>query len=291
MPKKQAVRKLLDDAEATRQKLLAYCPENAADLENKSNVAAFTAHFDKIEKGLREYYQAKDVALPKEWHVGFGEYKSAPPKEDHIGYLSYQLDAFDSLFRDMADTGISAVLNFHREKLAPEQGKPWGYQDLVLDARGNPLRKQPRQIYKSLPFEIVIQGREEAIRKAINTLANSKNHFFIVPCRPHPKRTHLRSRKKPMSNSRTRALLTRGGGEGDFGDEFPDADDVGDAPAGGEAPAEGDDGGFNDDFGNADAAPASQRILSIVAGDEELVCLIRGELVLFEDGITLPSVK
>lgn len=292
--KKENLQAVLSKANEARAALLEYRPSEITN----TTASAFTALFDETENGLRDLYKAKGIALPDGWHMGFEKYKTTPVDEKNTGILSYEMKAMDWLFRTVADAGVSEVSSFYREPLPPELGKPWVEEPVApatsRSRRGNPAPPKPvaanAPVAKSLPFEIVLEGREQSLRKLLSDLSNSQEHFIVV------RALRVQNEKLAAPNQRQAGFKDEvasaandlfGGGAFSFpAEDFEEGASDADAEEAVDAEESGEE-----------AAPAvieptdTGRILQIVAGDEKLTYFIRGELLLFDDEATLPEVK
>ncbi len=212
--------------------------------------------------------------VPGEFFDGFETYKETAVKKEATGILTYELGGVSQLFSNLAASGPVKVLNIHRPKLEEEDGK-------TFDAAGKLLRP--------LPFEISFSCREDAFRKFLSSLDDSKKYYYVI-------------RSMRVSNERQKAPTSA-----DAGFKAEEA-----APAsGGEsspfAPSAGG-GGFvlPPEDGAAAPAPApaapaaapaapaagsDEKILSPVLGDEKINVFLRLDIIQFLPEPAGPAAK
>lgn len=255
-----------DQSEAFRKKvvdlqnlLLAYRPESFSRI----SPAAFTTKLNEISAKLKELYS--EIEYPEDWQVGFEAYTASPPKDTATAFLSYELDAMDWLFTELAKSKPSALLNVHRKELPIENGQPMNGGD-----------NDGSEPYHRLPVELTFRGSESTLREFLASLAGSKEYFVVV-------------RNMRVTNSN---------------EDPPEEDDAkfdsnAAAPvtAGGDGTFEGFEGFFTEEPEAAEEeapapveeAPSGQRILGQVLGAEELNVFLHLEFLLFKDEVKLPG--
>ncbi len=292
----------LEDAVKVRDLVMAYRPP---ELKNGS-VAQFTANFDRVENGLRKLFEKKNIKLPGKWHVGFEQYRTSTVAEGNTGILTYEMAAFENLFEAVAESGVSEVVNFYRELLPPEEGKPWPGEATQKEARGKVRgranknqhrlrnREQVAPVAKVLPFELIVKGRESAIRKLLSAISSDQKYFYVIRAirvqnaniEP-PSRADASFRDKPV-------------GGGGFVEEFFEDENVivaseNNSGYGAKEASEENDMGSDSNPDPEENLAANKplntgRILEVVAGGEELYVFVRGEVILSEQ-IDLPQVQ
>ena len=142
-----------------------------------------------------------------------------------LGEVAFELGAISELHQSLAATKPAQLLNFHRAPLDEESNKPY------TPAAG--------ATFRALPVEVAFSGPERSIREFINSLQNSKTHFYLIRSmrvmnekQAAPKASDVQFDEKKAGG---KAADAPGGGIFDSGDAFVLPDEA-PAPAG-EAPA------------------------------------------------------
>lgn len=265
--------------EGLQKALLTYRPEEF----KKIRPGEFTTKMNKVGGELRALYQEKGIVFPTKWQTGFEVYIASPPKDEATDFLNYQLDGMSWLFKELAASGPSELLNVYRPALPVEQGKPM-------------LSKGSNAPFYLLPLELTFRGRESSLRQILSRLAASKDFFFVVRgVRVQNTKVDKAPRSSDVKFENAPVGLPGGDpfeGFGDFGlpeeDAAPADEGAGDAvvvpdpvdpepapPAPEPEPAKGD----------------QERILGQVLGAEEINVFLQLDLVLFRDNVNLPATK
>jgi len=271
--KKANLKKVIAAAETMQSHFNSYRPET---LENIT-VSSFSDRLKNSEATVRAAFEEKGITIPDNAYLGFEQYKGSLPKDKATGVLSYQLSAIDWLFTTFAEANISEVVNFQREVLPPEDGKEWDEKP----ARSSKKKKKKSRgkgksrssaaalptvpVAKRLPIEFTVKGSESAIRKVIESIANSEEFFFDTRIARIANTAPV-----PSSQGIKRAVVE---------------EDVAE-----------DDGGFGevvaDDSGEPEAAASfSTQVLQRVAGGNDIAAYIRLDLLLFDESIKFPAIK
>jgi len=265
------LKKVVSAANEAQQALLAYAPLSLEDIP----VNEFTAKLDKAEAAVREAF-GEDVLYPEDFHLGFGQYKGAPPNSKATGELAYQLDAFEWLFKELANAGISELDNFVRVEIPQERGEDWGGPKQTGNKKKRNRRKKGARkptgpvlpkIAEKMPFELTFSGRQAAVRKAFAALADSEKYFFAIRA--------FRG-KNPAAIPSNKKL--------DLGDEEENDEPLPEGSL------------FNEEEDDAEEVveePASsdERILHPVSGGEDLKIYVRADLLLLSKDPKFPEVK
>lgn len=260
--KESAVEQYRKEVADLRIEFKAYTPEKLESI----SVQAFS---DAVKRATDESRAAfgEDVVVPPGYYSGFEVYRNNLPAGNATSLLNYQLKAIHSMMLKLAESGVSSLINVHRPRLPEEDGKE--------------AKLEQGQIARSMPIEVVFEGRESAVRAFLNTLVNDKEYYLVL--------RSLRIRNKKLLPPRT----------SDAKFDRP-VNAPGGAAAGGNAGTD-----FNALFGGAqnpvpieggetEAAPVpapavapppssidSSRILQQVLGEEELQVFARVDLILF----------
>lgn len=265
--------------------LLQYRPKDFA----KVTPAAFTTRLTEVGDALKASYTEKEIKFPENWQMGFEVYTSSPPKDASTSYLNYQLSGLDWLYQQLVEAGASELLNVYRPALPVEQGQP-----MMPDAGKGRGREQPAaKPYFALPLELTFRGRESSLRQLLSTLAESKDHFFIVRSM---RVQNVKFDKPPRMTDVEFESAKRAGGDDLFdGFDFEDLPGDDGAPEGdGTGTDEGaspDEGAELVPEGPEEDSPGTERTLGQVLGDEELHVFLQLELILFRGDVKLPEVK
>ncbi|MEJ6581939.1 MAG: Amuc_1100 family pilus-like protein [Akkermansiaceae bacterium] len=266
--KRESLKVLLDDAKTMQEKVLAFRPENDENIA----ITEFSDGLSMSVKEVKELFPG-DKALPERFNLGFETYAGGPPKESATGVLNYQRAAFDWMFRELANAGVQEILNVRREKLPAEAGVDWNdAKEYAAYLKKNAPRPKPTpkgkrvsrapkaevlpEIAHRMPFELTFRGPESAVRKFLQSVANSDQYFVEAHIARVKNETPTPEKKKSKTVVADDATA--------FG---PIA---GDEPAG--------DG------------PATQ-ILNRVSGGEDLTVFLRADLLLFKADQKFPELK
>jgi len=256
--KKRALEEYSRQTDELQKAFDAYRP---GQLENIS-VQAFSDAIKRANKETREAFAAAEVA--EDYFCGFEGYKTSLPPGNATGILNYELQAIEGMMRQLADAGITKLVNVHRPRLAEEDGKKY--------------EPTPTQVARELPVEIVFQGTEASVRKFLSALVNNQQHYLVVRSLRIANEKLLPPRTTDARFERVAARRTAPTGDAtSFDAIFGDVA----TPEGTEAPQPA-----------APAAPPTEvdtsRILHQVLGQEELQVFVRIDILLFLDPKELP---
>ncbi len=200
--KELAVRELIVKAEEAQKKLLSFVPEKIEQIDDVELNNLFAA---AVASAKEKFSEAGGV--PDGFFLGFERYKDGGvPKKGATGYLAYQLKALKYVVDQAAESGVGKIRNLRRDELPPEAGQEWevargrnvggksasntrrdrqsrsrrsGSQKNKKGVRAKRL-KQGLPIARKMPFEISVQGREEAIAGFLERVCNSSEYFFQI---------------------------------------------------------------------------------------------------------------
>ncbi|MGJ8697160.1 MAG: Amuc_1100 family pilus-like protein [Verrucomicrobiaceae bacterium] len=277
--KKNNLKEVVSKAEEMQAKFLSFRPESL----DKIAANTFSDRLKKSDAEVRSLFEEKRAKLPEQAYLGFEDYKGALPREDSTGVLAYELAAIDWLFRELANAGVSEVVNFRRERLPIEDGASWddskkpaprGKKN-TKPAKGK-AKKAPAAIViptipvaKRLPIELTFEGSELAVRKAIQAIANSDQFFFDARIARVKNYSAVPSSKGIKSAAADPVAEVPKSSDG-FGDVVEE-----------EEPASVEEL----------EAPSSTEILQRVAGGEDVSVFIRLDLLLFDETLKFPTIK
>ena len=284
--RRETVREFRGKIAELQKGLVQYRPKEFA----KITPAAFTTRLTEVGDALKASYTDKDIKFPDAWQMGFEVYTSSPPKDASTSYLNYQLSGLEWLYQQLADAGVSELLNVYRPALPVEQGQPM----MPENGGKGPGRGQPAaKPYFALPLELTFRGRESALRELLSTLAESKDYFYLV----RSMRIQNVKFDQPPRMTDVEFEEAKSGG----GDDLFSGFDFEDLPGDDGAPEEVDPGTGEGETPEEttevvpeepeEESPGTERILGQVLGDEEIHVFLQLELILFRDDVQLPEVK
>lgn len=253
--KKRALEAYQEQVGELKKAFSSYAPESL----ERITVQAFS---DAVKRASEETRAAfgKDVAVPEEYYCGFELYRNTLPPGNATTLLNYQLKAIRAMMLRLAESGVSQLVNVHRPNLPEEDGKTF--------------EPGPGEVARSLPFEVVFEGRESAVRQFLNTLVNDKEHYYVV-------RSLCIKNKKLLPPRTTDAKFERPAA-GPLRPAAGAADNVDfNALFGGAPPAEAPAEAPAPEVAPPPAAADSSRILAQVLGQEELQVFVRIDVLLF----------
>ena len=96
---------VLTKAQEARKKLLAFNPKSLDDIPGSE----FSEKLKEAVARVKALYPG-EKALPKEFFLGFEPYKQYAAPEESTGELSFQLEALEYLFTQLAEAGGSEVV-------------------------------------------------------------------------------------------------------------------------------------------------------------------------------------
>ncbi len=114
---------------------------------------------------LTEKAAAAGVAIPKDFYLGFSQYKDSPPSAGAAPALARQLKVIDKLATDLIDFKIQSIDFLERQPLPEESGTP------AKDKKSGGVER--------FPILLGYTAEQGKFRVAFNSLLNS-NQFFIV---------------------------------------------------------------------------------------------------------------
>lgn len=233
----------------------------------------FMDRLRKVNEETKEVAARNAMVVPDAYFCGFKDYTSKIPTRSSTGILGYQLEAIREVVLALAESGASELKNLHRPVLPEESGGSY--------------KPDPSTVARPIPLEVTFRGPERALRHFVTSIANSKNHYWVI--------RSIRVgnlKKEPPRTSDAKFNLTQTPAPGaaapaNFNALFQ-FEEEGTKPA--EKPAEGDDQvpAAAAEPKNPPAAAADNRILALVLGNEELSVHIRLDLMMFLEPKPLP---
>ena len=271
--KDENMKAMIKKANEAREKILAFSPGELTNIDPNEFSANLTKGIKKVKALFPE-----EKALPSSFDLGFGEYTGGVPKRETTGVLSYQLGAMEYVFEELKKAGINEVQNLYRAELPVEKGQEWpdasgpGANKAKGGGKSRGRNRSPRKgtnrprksatteslpyVAHSMPFELVIKGKEGAARKFISNIASSDQYFIKTVL---PRTVNM----SPIPKSGKMASKSSGGGDW------------------GSVPLEGEDG----------APVEAVQILDKISGGDDLVTFLRMEILLFSENQTFPELK
>ena len=264
--KDENVKAMIKKANEAREKILAFSPGELTNIDPNEFSANLTKGIKKVKALFPE-----EKALPSSFDLGFGEYTGGVPKRETTGVLSYQLGAMEYVFEELKKAGINEVQNLYRAELPVEKGQEWPDASGSKSSKGKKGGKkkggkkkgskksaaeQLPYVAHSMPFELVIKGKEGAARKFISNIASSDQYFI---------KTVLPRTVNMSSIPKSGKMASKSSGGGDWGN----------------VPLEGEDG----------APVEAVQILDKISGGDDLVTFLRMEILLFSENQTFPELK
>lgn len=267
--KQKALDAYKTSAEELATKLRAYSPKAIVNTDPQT----FTDTLVKVAGETFKAYTAAGLkadgekgGIPKDFYLGFENYKGTPAQKDATGILTFELNAISEIHQHLAAAKPSSLLNFYRVPLDEEANQAY--------------TPAPGSSFRALPVEIAFSGPESTLRSFINSLQSSTSHFYVIRSmrvlnekQSAPKASDVQFDENKKASQGAAAAA---GGIFDGGDAFvlPDEKPAV-APAGAAA---------------APAAPAaapekpmdSSRILKQVLGDENVNAFFRIDIILFD---------
>jgi len=138
--------------------------------------------------GVLSKAREKNVALPKDFYLGFNQYQNQPPKSTAAAPLLRQLRAIELVVHILLDHNISALSDLKRDALS-EEGESRARQTPAAapkrtpaaQAKATPTPAAPAgpKIAK-LPFEIEFVGAQPSFRESLNAISGNQRQLFIV---------------------------------------------------------------------------------------------------------------
>jgi hypothetical protein len=243
----------------------AFKPFRSGKIENTSP-QEFTNRLIAVDGELRKAFEASETALPDTIFWGFENYRTSLPRGNATGIMTYQLEGIKNVLLALAASGASELKNLHRPPL-PEEA-------------GNEFKPQPNAVARPLPVEITFRGPEKSVRAFLSSITKAEGQFNIIRSlrvmneKKDPPKTSDAKFEKPV------AAAPGADANNIFGGAFVLPSDE---------PAEGEDATETAPAAPAPApAPSSNRILAQVLGSEEVLVVIRLDIMQFLPAKKLP---
>ena len=140
---------------------------------------------DKLRRVVDEITQAAavaNVALPKDFYMGFEQYRSTPPEAAAASVLSRELDAVHDLLRILIARRIDALTSIKR---APIPQEPGGHPTAESAASaaprpgGKPAPAAPADAVSRQVVELTFSGSPTAFRDALDDTVTAKRLFLV----------------------------------------------------------------------------------------------------------------
>ncbi len=144
---------------------------------------------------------AAGVILPKDFYLGFSQYKDSPPTNTAAPALARQLKVIDKLVADLIDFKIQSIDYLERQPLPEESNAA-----AAPSGPGGPQKeKKASPGVQRYGITLGYTAEQAKFRVAFNSLLND-NQFFHCPGRQHPK--HFACRTSGRSGRQSRAAAT-----------------------------------------------------------------------------------
>ncbi len=254
--------KLIDDAEAFRQKLLKYRPVK----QTKVSPSGFSKKLANHRSLLMQYYKSKGISIPKRVGFGFEKYTSSMASANATRDLEYQRMALEWMFKALADAQPVSLDNIHRTLLPVE------VQGADTNKKKNRQRKSKelKPVYDRMPIEVAFTGTEESLKQFVEKLTNGNEYFFAV------RTLRIMNESSEAPDSKVKVEAPEVTPEDELGG-FVVPDDAGDAGA---------DGAAKD-------TTSTEPIIKQVLGDEKIKVDMVLDLYAFKpaDKVKFPKIK
>lgn len=265
----QAKHKALTDYRASVETLSAafapFRPESAASISPQE----FQSRLIEARAAAESAMSAGGVELPDQFFFGFESYTTTLPRSGATAALTYQLEALQEAMVALAEARPTELRNFHRPRLAEEDGNSWDAGDAVA---------------RPFSFEVTMRGSEAAAREFVSSLLASDNYFYVV-------RTMRVANERQTPPVAADVRFEPAGGAAGAGQPTP-VD-----PFGGGFVLPGDDFGMEEEDSEQagllpplDGGGGSERILTQVLGNEEVNVFLRIDVLQFLPEAELPTV-
>ena len=158
---------------ALQRQFMAYKPE--ADEVKDFAPDQFSDKVRGYRNRLDKAFKASNVELPEGCLYGFEAYLRLFPRPAATGELSYQMQALEVLFSDLAKQKPEALINVVRPAIAveskPQPGKGKGRRNTV---------KKDGKLYEVYPIELSFRSTEKQLTQFLEAIANNKKYYFAV---------------------------------------------------------------------------------------------------------------
>lgn len=234
-----------------QDKLVAYAP----DTNSSVTVAEFQGLQNAYVDKLRVMFEG--VKTPENCRFGFDEYASKMVPQRATRTLSYQLEALEAMFSELADISPKEVINVYRPLSALEVGEEAGSQGGAARSR---RAGKSKAAYSSLSVELGLKMEEPKLMEFLERLANHKEYYFVVRLLRIKNERETSPNASELSFSKKGGSATVGGGGGGF---FFDSD-VEESSSDSEEPA-----------------VSTTRVLQQILGNEALDAHLKIDVIMF----------
>jgi hypothetical protein len=220
----------------------------------------FQDRLRKAVAGVVAAAEAKNVELPKEFQLGFDEYKSALPRDEvAAAHLGRQLKAIEYITQQLIQASVASIGSVVRPKLPAEQGPPPAATGKAppRGKAGAPAAQQT--LVQRAPFEVTFTADEPKVRGVLDTITSTPKQFFVIR-RVSLKNTNEKGPSRAEASPAPGAATPPPQPAADQGIAFPGANAA--------QPAQ------------AQPAPAS---LHFIVGEEMVIAALRIEMLDFAD--------
>ncbi len=260
--KEMALKKYREDVASLQNAVFKYRPEALVNIAPQE----FTTRAKAATTEVTAAFNESDTKFPEQFFCGFESYAAGTlARETATGILDYELGAAKEMFMALAKAAPESLANVHRERLPEEDGTAWA--------------PAATDVARALPFEVTFRGSEKSVRNFLSALAKSEKYYYVI----RTMRVTNQKRTAPVSSDAkfdAPAPAPETSGAPATGFVLP-----GDAAAGATpAPAEP-----AVDAAPAHAAADTSRILTQIAGAEDLTVFIRVDVMQFLPVKDLPQ--
>lgn len=243
-----------------------------SELTNIS-VQDFTGKLKSAAEKTADELKTAGCELPEGYFLGFEQYRGQLANSNATGVLLYQVEAMTRAMQELAKARPSKLIRIYRESVPEENGGAYapGKDDVA----------------REFGFEITFKGSEGSVREFLSSLGKTTgDNYFVVRC---VEIKNERDTPPRISDARFESVA----------DTAP-ATTADDNPFGGVFTLPGEEGLAEEPAAEPEEAPAepetpaapeadSSRILAQVLGNEELIVLVRFDLVMFLPSKELPK--
>ncbi len=273
-----------DNEEALKKNLIAFASE-AKEFQSqilefrpekfeKISPGAFNSEVSKYFKKLNNLYSSKKIGFKSKGkqHFGMGSYAGPMANQANTAYLSYQREALEWLFIELANSGIASLDHVYRDPVAEVLGGGKPREEKSKERRSNRRNKTQAEmkVANSLPIEISFTGTEANMQDFLTKVASSEQYFFKLNLLKI-----LNEKRNPISIKESSFAPVVEAAEGEISSDFGDL-------------------GF-ESFGGADESTSSTEdtIIKQVAGNEMITAFVKLDLQLFSKAsdVVIPIVE
>ncbi len=141
---------------------------------------------DKLRRVVDEITQAAavaNVALPKDFYMGFEQYRSTPPEAAAAPVLSRELDAVHDLLKILIAHRIDALTAIKRAPIPQEPGGHPTFADSAASAAprpgGKPAPAAPADAVSRQVVELTFSGSPTSFRESLDDTVTAKRLFLV----------------------------------------------------------------------------------------------------------------